>query len=226
MNPIARLVAVVFSPRAVYADVAARPTWLLALGVVCIVAGGLNFIFLSTEVGQNALFDQQLRVMDSFGITITDAMYTQLEASLQRARYFTAISQVVVFPLVSLVAAGLLFAVFVAILGADGTFKQVYAIIVHSTMIVVLQQLFILPLNYVRESMSSPTTLAAFVPMLDETSFPVRLLGMVDLFAVWGVVSLSIGMGVLFKRRTGPIAIGMFTLYGLIAVVVAALRSS
>src|SRR5688500_881693 len=50
-------------------------------------------------------------------------------------------------------------------------FKQAFAIVAHAEIVIALQQLFILPLNYVRETMSSATTLAVFVPMLDETSF-------------------------------------------------------
>lgn len=226
MSPPGRLIGVVFSPRAAYAEVAARPRWFGALAILCVVIAGANFIFLSTEIGQNALFDQQLRMMESFGVTITDAMYRQLEAGLGRAPYFTAISQFIVFPLMSLLIAGLLFAVFVAILGADGTFKQVYAIVVHSGMILVVQQFFIIPLNYARESMSPPSTLAVFLPMLDETTFVMRLLGAIDLFLLWWIVSLSIGVGVLFKRRTGPIAASLIGVYLVIAAIVAALRSS
>jgi hypothetical protein len=117
---------------------------------------------------------------------------------------------------------GILFAVFSAALGGTATFKQVFAVMVHSSAISVVQQLFVTPLNYARESMSSATNLAVFLPMLDEGSFLAKFLGTIDLFLVWWVVVLSIGLGVLFKRRTGPIAAGLFIVYGVIAVIVAA----
>jgi hypothetical protein len=39
-------------------------------------------------------------------------------------------------------------------------------------------------------------------------------------------VTLSIGLGVLYKRRTGPIATGMLTFYAMIVLAVAAIRSA
>ncbi len=226
MSTPARLVAVLFSPRAAYAEVAKRPRWFVALAVVCVSIAAINFVFLSTEVGQTALFNQQIDMMQSFGVRITDAMYAGMESRLSWARYTTAGAQLFAFPIVSLILSGLFFAIFVAVLGAEGTFKQVFAIVVHSEMIVVVQQLFIVPLNYVRESMSSPTTLAAFLPMLDPSTFVMRLLGGIDLFVLWSTISLSIGLGVLFKRRTGPIATGIIFVYVAIVAIVAALRSS
>jgi hypothetical protein len=58
--------------------------------------------------------------------------------------------------------------------------------------------------------------------MLDESSFLAKLLGTIDLFLIWWVVVLSIGLAVLFKRKTGPVAAGLFIVYGVIAVIVAA----
>ena len=39
------------------------------------------------------------------------------------------------------------------------------------------------------------------------------------------MILLAIGLGVLFKRKTGPIAAGLFVVYGVIAVIVAAVSS-
>jgi hypothetical protein len=108
--------------------------------------------------------------------------------------------------------------VFNAALGGDATFKQVYAVVAHSGILIAVQQLFTLPLDYARETMSSPTNLAVFLPFLDEGSFFARLLGSIDLFRIWWIVNLAIGMAVLYKRRTAPIATTMLVLYAAIAL--------
>jgi hypothetical protein len=74
--------------------------------------------------------------------------------------------------------------------------------------------------------MSSATNLAVFLPMIDEQSFLGRLLGMVDLFIIWWVVTLAIGLGVLYRRKTGPIAIGLFAVYLVIILCFAAIMSA
>jgi len=53
-----------------------------------------------------------------------------------------------------------------------------------------------------------------------------RLLGMVDLFQIWWLVTLSIGLGVLYKRKTGPIATSLLGIYFVIVLAIAAVRSA
>jgi uncharacterized membrane-anchored protein len=48
---------------------------------------------------------------------------------------------------------------------------------------------------------------------------------MVDLFIIWWLVALAIGLGVLYRRRTQPIAIALLAVYACIALVVAAVMS-
>jgi hypothetical protein len=69
--------------------------------------------------------------------------------------------------------------------------------------------------------MSSPTSLFVFFPFLDETGVLARFLGIIDLFRLWWLANLAIGLGVLFKKRVGPIFTGFLILYGVIAVVYA-----
>jgi len=69
-------------------------------------------------------------------------------------------------------------------------------------------------------------SLAVFVPLLDENSFPARLLGSIDLFLIWWMISLAIGLGVLYKRRTAPIATTMLVTYGVMGLAIAAVRSA
>jgi hypothetical protein len=223
---LARVIGVFVSPRATYADVAARPRWFGALALSTVVVAGGFFIFLSSDVGKQAVLDQQTQLIESFGIKLNDQAYDRMEAGIDRARYTTSIGQLIGIPLVAVIIAGIMLGIFNALLGGDATFKQVFAIVAHSTLITALQQLFALPLDYVRETMSSPTSLGVFAPFLEENSFLARLLGAIDLFQIWGIVSLAIGLGVLYKRRTAPIATTMFIVYFVIVAAVAAIRSA
>jgi len=118
------------------------------------------------------------------------------------------------------------FAVFNALLGGEATFKQVYAVVVHSGVLLSVQALFGLPLAYARESLSGATNLAVFFPFLDENTFVARLLGSIDLFLVWWIVSLAIGLSVLYRRRTAPVATTMLVVYVAIGLVIAAIKTA
>ena len=222
----ARIIGVLTAPRATYADVAAHPRWLGALLFVILVGGAATFAFLSTDVGKQALLEQQVRFMEGFGVKLNDVAYQRMEAGLARAPYTGALGQAISLTLIALVIAGIALGVFNAILGGDARFKQVYAVVAHSGVVITLATLFGLPLAYARETMSSTTNLGVFVPFLDENSFPARLLGSIDLFQIWWIVSLSIGLGVLYRKRTGPIATTMLIIYVAIALIIAAIKSA
>jgi len=222
----ARIIGALTAPRATYADVAARPRWLGVLAFVLLVGAAATFVFLSTDVGKQAMLDQQVRFMEGFGIKLSDAAYQRMEAGRDRARYTAAVGQAITLPLMGLIIAGIAFGVFNALLGGDAKFKQVFAIVAHSGVVITLAQLFGLPLAYARETMSSTTNLAVFLPFLDESSFAARFLGSIDLFQIWWIVSLAIGLGVLYRKRTGPIATTMLIVYAAIALIIAAIKSA
>jgi hypothetical protein len=222
----ARFAGVLLSPRATYADVAARPRWGGMLAVVTLLGAGGSFVFFSTEVGRNALLDQQVTAMESWGMTISDEMYAQMRQRLGFARLTGPFFQAMGTAVMGAVVAGLLIAIFNAIMGGNASFKHVFAVVVHSGAVITVSQLFILPLAYARESLSGATNLGVFFPFLDENTFAARLLGAVDLFVIWWLISLAIGMGVLYRRRTGPIANSLLGIYVAIGFIVAAVKTA
>jgi hypothetical protein len=221
---LARIAGILVSPRATFAEVVAHPRWLGVLAVVTVVTAVCTGALLMTETGQQASLDQQVSTMESFGMTVTDEMYAQLEQRVRFGAYFAAGSILVVGPLMTLVMAGLLFGVF-SVMGGEATFKALFAVVVHAGAVMTVQQLFVSPLNYLRGSVSSPTNLGVFLPMLDESGFVARFLGVVDLFYIWWLVVLAIGLSVLYRRRTGPIATSLLAVYAAIALTIATVVS-
>jgi Yip1-like protein len=220
-----RIIGVLTSPRATYADVAAHPRWLGVLLVVLVTTIALSSLLLSTEVGQRAVIDQQLQTLEGFGRTVSDAQLQQMERMAPYSVYFAAAGQIIFLPLMALAIAGIAIAIFSGVLGADASFRQVFAVVLFSSVVTGVRALFSTPLNYARESLSSPTTLTAIVPFFEDNTFPGRLLASIDLFLIWWIVNLSIGLGVLYKRRTAPIATTLLLVYGAIALTIAAVRS-
>lgn len=223
---LSRFVGIITSPKATFQNVVAHPRWFgmfaLTIAIVLVCTAGPMF----TEWGRQAALDQQVQVMESFGATVNDEMYAQMQSRMQIAPYTTGAGVLVMSVLMLLIVSGILFAVFNAAMGGNATFKQLLAVVVHAGVISALAQLFAAPLNYARGSMSSATNLAVLLPMLDESSFVAQFLGMIDLFMVWYVVVLAIGLGVLYNRRTQPIAISLFAVYGVIAICVALVKVS
>ena len=221
---VARLIGVIFSPRATYQAVVARPKVLGALvitvGIMAIVEGA----FFTTPVMQEVLMDMQVKTIESFGVNISDQMYDQMEKGIARAAYTTPLSLAFGVPIVAAICAAIILGIWGMLLGGTGTFKQVYAILAHSGAIFALSVLFVMPLSYATHRMAG-ANLSVFVPMLEETSLLVRFLGAIDLFYVWWCINVAIGVGVLFKRKTGGVAATFLGVYVLIALLQAIIRS-
>jgi hypothetical protein len=132
----------------------------------------------------------------------------------------------VIPPVVWAVMAGVLFLIFGVFTGGNATFKQVFAVVVHSAVIGAVSTVFVTPLNYFRQTLSSATNLGVFLPFLPEGSFFARLAGMVDLFLIWWVAVLSIGVAVTYKKKTGSVAMVLFGIYAVIALGIAAVMAA
>ena len=217
-NLAARLLGVLLSPRSTFAAVVDQPRPFGALLVVALCAAIANGWLSNTEVGQQALLAQQVEGMESFGMTVSDEMYNEMARRMESSAYFAAGGAFFGLPIITFVIAGIVWTACYVILGAHAPFKAMYAVVTHIGAVSIVQLLFTIPLNYARGVMGSPATLAALLPMLDEASFAGRTLGLVEFFVVWQLFLLAVGAGVLYKRRTGPIAATFYSLYAVIAV--------
>ena len=192
-----------------------------------VIVAVLSAALVGTDFAQRELIEQQRTSMEAFGVTDHARDRGAARAGqLEIAPYMTLGSTLVGIPIVCLILAGILYGVGSGFLGAQATFVQMLAVVAHAGVIFALQQVFVVPLNYARESILPPTTLAAFAPMLDSETFLYRLLSGVDLFYLWWLMALSIGLAVLWRRDTRPIATTLMVVYAGVAVVIAAVRTT
>jgi hypothetical protein len=227
---VTRLIGVITSPRETYAALAAAPRWLGMAVVVILVVGACQMWFQSTAVGKQATLDEGIRRIESFGVKVSDQMYEETRKGIFNPPAWriglSVAAMVIVPPIVWAVLAGLLFLVFGVLSGGRATFKQIYAVVVHSGVISTLGTVFLTPLNYFRQSLSSATNLGVFLPFLPESSFLGRLAGMVDLLLIWWLTNLAIGVAVTYKRKTGGVALVLFGVYAVIAIGYAAFMAA
>lgn len=219
---VARFIGIITSPRATYEAVVAHPKWFGMLALVAVGMGLLFAGFLFTKTGQDAWLDAAMNGPFSRGVNEQQIQGMQRIAPF--IGYFALVQFLIILPLVSVVIAGILYAVFNAAMGGTATFKQVFAVVVHGGPIGILSALFTVPLNYSRGTMSSATNLGVFVPMLSDQSFAAHFLGVIDIFIVWQLVVVSIGLAVLYRRRTQPIATALLVVYAIIALIIAVVR--
>ncbi len=221
---LARIIGILTSPGATFQSVVAHPKWLGVLLLTSVIAAVFTALPMTTEGGQQAAIDTNVKAMESMGFQVSDDAYAAMQRGASRMPYTTGGSVLVIVPIFSVIVAGILFGIF-AIMGGGATFKQVFTVYVHAGLISTAGSIFTGTLNYFREAMTSATNLNVVLPMLPEGSFMARLAGFVDLFAIWWLIVLSIGLAVAYRKRTQSVAITLFSIYAVIALAVAGVMS-
>lgn len=223
---VSRIIGVITAPRETFEKIVAAPRVLGALAVVALTGALTVGGFLMTDVGQQAWIDQAVSSQEAWGVEVTDEAYAGIQRMAPMAPYLGGVPYLFMIPISTAISAGILYAIFNAIMGGTATFKQVMAVASHSQIIMGLALLVSMPINYMKGAMTGATSLSVLFPMLDESSFAARLLGMIDLFIVWYVIVLSIGLAVLYRRKTKSVAMVLFGIYAVIAIGVALFQSS
>ena len=184
------------------------------LGILIVVVSALcSAGFLMTRVGRLASLDQQVRQLESFGVMITDQQYEQLRAIVPYRPLISAGMIVLGWPLLWLVTARVL--QWIGNRGGrrEASFGHVLTIVVHASAILALRALVAAPINYARESIGGATSLSLIMPAFGQSTFPARLLGAIDIFILWWVVLVALGLSILYETRTVPIARWLFGAY-------------
>lgn len=193
------------SPYVTLSGVLSRPRWLDLAALIILISVVCRVGFLMTGVGRLAALDQEVRQLESIGTVVTDETYADLRRWQPYRPALSAAAVVIGWPLLWFCVAAMLKAI-----GNRGvrqaTFAQVLAVLVHASSIFALRAIVATPLDYARESLGGSTTLGVLVPGLGDSTFAARLLGAVDMFALWWVVLVAMGLGMLYQTRTLPIA--------------------
>lgn len=209
------------SPRVTLTSAVRNPQTLDLAILVVVISAVCSVGFLMTRVGQLAALDQQVRQFESFGVAITDDTYEQLRDVAPYRPVISAAFIVIGWPILWLLTAG-----FVRWLGrragrGEITFAQALTVVVHASAIFAVRALIAAPVNYARESLGGATSLGSVLPAFGESTFPARLLGAMDIFVVWWVLLIALGVSILYQTRTLRIARWLFVVYAAGAAVLA-----
>lgn len=218
----ARVVGVIRAPRATFASIAAgdRAAWVDVLLLSTLVIFIANAVLLSTDVGRTALLDQLERTATAFGRPVDDAAYARMHALSTQGLAYAGVVALATGPGLAVGLAGVLYGL-LGTLRRQARFTTVLTVTSHASVILALRALVAAPINFAAETLASPTTLVTIAGSIDETSPVARVLGIVDLFVLWWIVVLAIGLAALGRRRATGLALGLTGAYLVIALLLA-----
>ena len=216
MNWLVRIFNIFFEPRKAFESLKQKPKWLIPLVAVSLVT--LVFLYLVSNI------------MIAEQITKTELKQPLTESQKQFMANWIKIASLAMTPIsiiaISLLQSLVLFFVFNVLMGGDSSFKRVLSVVSHSCLISIPALIIRCPLILFKKTMEVQTSLAAFLSVDLKDSIIYKLLGGFDIFALWEVIVLSIGLSVMynfsFKKSFIPILI-MWIILILISALLAGL---
>jgi hypothetical protein len=121
----------------------------------------------------------------------------------------------------TLAVAAAVFLLFGAAKGKRASFAQVCAVVVSASVPLTLRQIVASVSTYVSETTASATSMGTWWPTLNEASAAARFVGALDVLVIWWVILLAIGIGVLYQRNAGRLAVTLLGAYAGVALVLA-----
>jgi hypothetical protein len=208
------------------AELVHRPVWLGTWIFILAILAVCGTALLATETGQQALVDERVRVIETFGGSVDDAFYARLQARPPWWVYFTSGGRLLLTPEWTLLMAAACWAVARAHTN-DVRLTQALSIVVHASVVLLIGQLVATPLHFLRESLTSPLNLAAVLPAMEEGTLPARMFGAIDVFVLWWLALIAIGLSALTGRTAATYFLWLGAVYlgfaavmaGVIAVV-------
>ena len=221
MSFVQRIVNVFVAPASVFQFLAGRPLWAAPLILMTLYSGVLNFAVVSTSAGEAALKEQILQNPQAAA-----APPERMEQMVGFGKAMAGIGALIAVPLFTFAGAGILYLLFSIVMGGEGTFKQTLAIYTHAGLIYLATGLIGTSIVLMKGSFKSSTSLAAFLPFLEETSFVYKVLQGLDLFIMWQLAVAAIGMAIVHKMTTKKAAIAIFSVYLVVVLAIAGIRQA
>lgn len=221
MSLAQRIINIFVAPSKVFQFLAGKPLWAAPLILMTLYSAGLNLAVVSTSAGEAALKEQILQSPQA-----AQMPPERMATALSIGKVMAGVGVLVAVPVITFVGAGIVYLIFSIVLGGEGTFKQTLAVYTHGGLIYLVTGIVGTSIVLMKGSFKSSTSLAAFLPFLEETSFVYKLLQGLDLFIIWQLAVVSIGMAIINKMPTKKAAITIFSVYLVVVLVIAGIRQA
>ncbi|MDE3108821.1 MAG: YIP1 family protein [Acidobacteriota bacterium] len=224
-NSISRVFGVLFNPKATFQSIVRRPTWWLPIVLLVVLAMVVVGIF-DKRGGWPAYLQKQMASNSRFQQLSPQQQQRQMAVALKYTPPFVYGEVAIAIPVVIVVIAAILLAMFNLLHGTQIKFKTALSIASYAWVPGIISSL----LGIVIISLKDPATVdlqnivvanaSAFIAS-DAARWKVMLLSSIDIFTFWEMFLLAIGFGVAAPRKltTGKAFVSIFVVW-LIWVVV------
>jgi hypothetical protein len=182
-----------FAPSKVFNALKEKPQWIIPLVVVLLVVAVTAVV--TVNLTRETIIARQEEMFQERGMS---------EEQIEQARQFTSgpimmISSAISAALITavlLVVFALVVHLFIPLFGGESSFKKVFSVICFSALVSVPAAILKIILIAITGSPYITTSLALLAPDLAKSSFTYQLLSGFDLFVIWEMVLVSMGISI------------------------------
>jgi len=221
MDFVKRLAGVFSDPRRTLASLAEKPVWVDVLVLVLIALALYSVVIMPySRHDQLQMIKESTKLKERLGEERFNQSVQTLEAPPTTWNFIQTIGGAPLVFMLAMLVQGLMFMFFGHLTSTQGTFKQVFAALIHTNVIHALAANGVrLILTLVRKSVLQVSTgLPLLFPKMEITSTPYIVLSQVDFFQLWVFGVLAFGMSAAFKISLKKALILSYTVWLLKAV--------
>jgi hypothetical protein len=198
MGGLSKVVNIFFEPRKVFQSLKIKPTWLVPVIIVAVL--GMGFFYYTFPYIMNEQV-QNIRDNDR----IPEEHKERIIERIREAEH-PPLWQMAIAPagtLISLIiVAAVLFFVFNVLMGGDSGFRRVFSVYCYSSLIAIPAIIVKFPLVMMKGNINVQTSLGLLLSPDAKGSFLYSVLSSFDVFTLWQVILVSMGLGVMYKFST------------------------
>jgi len=229
---VGRIIGTFVSPGETFASVRAsssRAEWVIPWVIAAVIATALAqwIAPISMRMG---LEKQRERIEQNSSLTKEqkEAQIESIEKAMSKGAAVARISTMLVVPLASLAVLAVLSLIYLGIanflFGGTGTYRTVMTVAAYGELIGALKGLVVTPLAVAKDSIHVSMGPALLFPPDMEHTWAYRLAAGIDIFTIWYLVVISIGVGVVSGVASKKIGAVIFPLWLVVVVGQAFLR--
>ena len=205
LGEVGRITGVLIDPKKAFADIAARPSWIVP--IILSIVFGLAFVyFFSSRVGWDRYFHQLAETSSRMQQMDAQARDNAIQMQVKMGPMFGYIFGVIGPPLMALIVGGVVL-VMCKMGGAALTFKQTFAMSAWASMPRVVAGILSIVVMFIKNpddfNLQNPLVfnLGAFMqPPPNSGKFVYSLATSVDLFTIWSILLLAVGISVAARK--------------------------
>lgn len=209
MGGASKVFNIFFEPRKVFESLRIKPTWIVPFIIVALLGMGSFYLTFPYIVQQ-----QVQRIQDNPDIPeeAKEQIIDKVREMDRPPTWQLGLAPAGVLVYLVVVAAALFF-LFSVLMGGESSFRRVLSVYSYSALVAIPAAIVKSPLIMAKGTVNVQTSLALLLSPDHQGSFIYSVLSSFDIFTVWQVILVSIGMGVMYKFTTKKALVAVCVLW-------------